>query len=48
MGKGDFLKAKSDVLRSLRDKFDSEGQIEAKEKAEKLLEDLKDEIKNSA
>jgi hypothetical protein len=44
MNKADYLKAKADVLRNLRDKFAEAGQTEAKEKAEKLLKDLKEEI----
>jgi len=46
MDKADYLKAKADVLRNLRDKFADAGQTEAKEKAEKLLEDLKNGIKS--
>ena len=45
MNKADYLKAKADVLRNLRDKFAETGQTEAKEKAEKLLEDLKEEAR---
>jgi hypothetical protein len=48
MGKADYLKAKVDVLRKLRDRFSSKGQIEAKEKAEKLLEKLKKDIEKEA
>jgi hypothetical protein len=44
MNKADYLKAKADVLRNLRDKFAEAGQTEAKEKAEKLLEELKGEV----
>ena len=47
MSKADYLKAKADVLRHLRDRFQSEGEIEAKEKAENLLQELKDEIKTA-
>ena len=43
MGKADYLKAKADVLRKLRDEFAKTGQVEAKDKAEKLLEELKRE-----
>jgi hypothetical protein len=46
MDKADYLKAKADVLRNLRDKFADAGPTEAKEKAEKLLEDLKNGIKS--
>ena len=45
MSKADFLHAKASVLKKLRDRFKDEGEIEAKDKAEKLLEDLKDDIK---
>jgi hypothetical protein len=45
MNKTDYLKAKADVLRDLRDKFAEAGQTEAKEKAEKLLEELKEEVR---
>jgi len=48
IGKLDYLKAKADVLRKLRDKFSSEGQIEAKEKAEKLLDNLKRDVEKEA
>jgi len=43
MGKVDYLHAKAEVLRKLRDKFSRAGETEAKEKAQKLLEDLKRE-----
>ncbi len=43
ISKSDYLFAKAEVLRHLRDKFSKEGQQEAKEKAEKLLEELKEE-----
>jgi hypothetical protein len=45
MSKADYLHAKAEVLRKLRDRFKDEGEIEAKEKAEKLLQDLKNEIR---
>ena len=45
MSKADYLHAKASVLKKLRDRFKDEGEIEAKEKAEKLLQDLKNEIK---
>ena len=38
-----YLHAKAEVLRRLRNKFRRAGEIEAKEKAEKLLEELKKE-----
>ena len=44
MDKADYLKAKADVLRKLRDEFAKTGQMEAKDKAEKLLEELKREL----
>jgi hypothetical protein len=47
MSKADYLKAKADILRHLRDRFQSKGEIEAKEKAENLLQELKDEIKTA-
>jgi hypothetical protein len=43
--KADYLKAKADVLRSLRDNLAEAGQTAAKEKAEKLLDDLKKEVR---
>lgn len=43
MTKADYLFAKAEVLRHLRERFSTEGQSEAKEKAEKLLEELKQE-----
>ena len=45
MSKADFLHAKASVLKKLRDRFKDEGEIEARKKAEKLLQDLKNEIK---
>jgi hypothetical protein len=47
MSKADYLKAKADILKNVRDRFQSEGEIEAKEKAENLLQELKDEIKTA-
>jgi hypothetical protein len=47
MSKADYLKAKADILINLRDRFQSKGEIEAKEKAENLLQELKDEIKTA-
>lgn len=47
MGKSDYLKAKADVLQKLRDTFKKEAEIEAKQKAERLLQELKDEIKSA-
>jgi len=41
MSMADYLKAKADVIRGLQDKFETEGRIEAKKKAEDLLEELK-------
>ncbi|MHC4076539.1 MAG: hypothetical protein ACYSRZ_09055 [Planctomycetota bacterium] len=45
MDKVEKLKAKAGVLRNLRDKFSDVGQTEAKDKAEKLLEELKEEFR---
>jgi hypothetical protein len=48
MSKADYLHAKAEVLKKLRDRFKNDGEIEAKGKAEKLLQDLKNEIKTQA
>ena len=45
MSKADYLHAKAEILKKLRERFRDDDQIEAKEKAEKLLEDLKNDIK---
>jgi len=45
MSKADYLKAKADVLRRLKDRFSGIGETEAKKKAEKLLEELKHEAR---
>jgi hypothetical protein len=45
MSRADYLKAKADVLQKLRDRLSSTGEIEAKRKAERLLEDLKEELR---
>jgi len=45
MSKADFLYAKAHVLRKLRDRFKSEGRVEAKQRAEKLLKDLRAEAR---
>jgi hypothetical protein len=47
MSKTDYMKAKADILRHLRDRLKNEREIEAKEKAENLLQKLKDEIKTA-
>ena len=44
MEKADYLYAKANAIRQLRDRFARAGEVEAKRKAEKLLEDLKSEI----
>ena len=44
INKPDYMKAKTGALRRLRDGFESAGEIEAKEKAQKLLDDLKGQI----
>jgi len=46
MSKADFMKAKADVLRRLRDDFSHAGETEAKEKAEELLKELKREAES--
>ena len=45
MSKADFLHAKASVLKKLRDRFKDDGEVEARKKAEKLLDELKNEIK---
>jgi hypothetical protein len=45
MSKADYLHAKAAFLKKLRDRFKDDGEVEAKEKADKLLEDLKNEIR---
>ena len=45
MSMADYLHAKADVLRRLRDGFSRAGETEAKEKAEELLEELKREAR---
>ena len=45
ISKADYLHAKTEVLKKLRDRFKNDGEIEAKEKAEKLLDELKNDIK---
>lgn len=42
--KVEYLKLKADAVRKLRDRFGRDGQEEAKEKAEQLLDDLKSTI----
>ena len=44
----DYMKAKVDVLRNLRAKFSKTGEVEAKEKAERLLEQLKKKVEREA
>ena len=44
MDKSEFMKAKADALKALRDRFRDAGEVEAKEKAEDLLEELKRDI----
>ena len=48
ISKADYMKAKAEIIQKLHDKFKAAGEIEAKEKAEKLLEELKDEVRSSA
>ncbi|MFC1895421.1 hypothetical protein ACFL0Q_02000 [Thermodesulfobacteriota bacterium] len=48
MSQADFLKAKADAVRRLRDRLAEAGQVEAKEKADKLLDDLKRGVEGEA
>jgi len=48
MSKVDYLRAKAEVVRKLRDKFAKAGELEAKEKAEEILEKLKEQVRNEA
>ena len=48
MSKADYLKCKADALKRLRDRFSKEGRTEAKEKAERLLDELKEGIRGDA
>ena len=48
MSKADYLKCKADALKRLRDRFSKEGRTEAKEKAERLLDELKKGIRGDA
>jgi len=48
MSKADYLKAKADVLNRLKKDFDKNRQIAAKKKAEKLINDLKKEIREES
>jgi hypothetical protein len=41
MSKVDYMHSKAEALRTLRDQFDRDGDIEAKEKAQELLDGLK-------
>ena len=45
MSKADYLKAKADVLQRLKGRFSGVGETEAKKKAEKLLEELKNGVR---
>ena len=45
MSKADYTKAKAGVLKRMREQFKRAGAIEAKKKAEKLLDDLKKELR---
>ena len=45
MSKADYTKAKAGVLKRMREQFRRAGAIEAKKKAEKLLDDLKKELR---
>lgn len=44
MSRAEYLKAKADVVRQLRDKFGKDNHSQAKQKAQRLLNDLKGEI----
>lgn len=44
MSQADYIRAKADVLKQLRDRFEDEGQVEAKRHAEDLLNRLRDGI----
>lgn len=44
ISKPEYMKAKADAIRALRDRFSREGQKEAKEKAERMLDDLRKEV----
>jgi hypothetical protein len=44
ISKADHSRAKADTLRSLRDRFEAAGDVEAKENAERLLQELKQGI----
>ena len=48
MSKAEYVKCKADALKRLRDRFAKEGRKEAKEKAERLLDDLKEGIRRDA
>lgn len=48
ISKAEYLKAKADAVRQLRNRFASAGKVEAKKKAENLLNDLKREIHEEA
>jgi len=41
MSKVDFMHAKAEALKALQGKFDQDGDVEAKEKAQELLDSLK-------
>jgi len=45
LSKADYLNAKAAAVRKLHDKFSKAGELEAKEKAEKLLEKLREETR---
>ncbi len=45
MSQTDYRKAKMDVIRNFRDKMAAAGQLEAKQKAERLLDTLRKETK---
>ena len=48
MSKMDYLKTKADVLRQLQKRFDRDGNLKAKERADELLQQLKDRVGQGA
>jgi len=44
MAKADYVRAKAEAIERVKDEFDKAGNIEAKKKAEMILDDLKSEV----
>ena len=44
MSTADYMHAKAEAVKSLRDRFESDGNTEAKQKAEELLDELKEGV----